>query len=136
MNNYEEIIAWVEDSFNQALNGEISPLKLYFELSELEKIAKAYKESLRECAINELHGAKEYVSNGIKFEKFQGATYDYKNNSEWQKQNEILTDIESKCKTVIQLKNDGKEIDIDLIPFDGAVKNNNKESIKIIKLKN
>lgn len=116
----------------QVLNGEYDALKLYTELTELEKAIKDAKAEILEDAMTEFdkHGEKTVVLHGYEIAVTQSGRYDYSSSSDWNTKKAELKDIETKMQAAYKsnssvLDNDTGEV------FEPASYKSNKASLRL-----
>ena len=100
-----QILNYLHDLNDKALNGDTSPLKAYIECKTIEKLLKDVMSGLHEAAITEAetYGKGEHEAHGAKFQVKNGAArYDFKGVSAWAQLKEELTAIELQGKALVK----------------------------------
>ena len=100
-----QILNYLLDVNEKALNGELNPLESYIELKSIESCLKDVLKGLQEDAINEAekYGKGEHEAYGAKFNVRNGATrYDFKKIAEWSKLSAELKVFEEARKSIIK----------------------------------
>ena len=104
-----EILNYLLDVNEKALNGELNPLESYIELKSIEACLKDVMKGLQEDAINEAekYGKGEHEAYGAKFNVRNVATrYDFKKIAEWAKMSAEIKAFEEHRKTLAKLGGD------------------------------
>jgi beta-N-acetylglucosaminidase len=115
MNQVNQILS---EAVEQVINGMADPLEVFAYLKEVEKHLAKCKEEIENDVFTEAdrYGDKTFEHKGFKFTKTDGrATYDFKDIEQWNKQKEILKDIEEKSKAA------AKNNKITMVTEDGEV---------------
>ena len=126
----------IEHLKRQVLDGDISPLKFYSMLQDLEKAIKEAKEEILDSAITEFerYGTSKIKEYGFEISLTKSDRYDYSGSSVWTSKKESLSEIEEKMKHAA--KAGGTVIDESTGEvIEPAIYLANKESLKFTKLK-
>jgi len=100
-----EILNYLLDVNEKALNGELNPLESYIELKSIESCLKDVMKGLQPDAIDEAekYGKGEHDAYGAKFNVRNGATrYDFKKIAEWAKMSAEIKAFEETRKSLIK----------------------------------
>ena len=83
-----------------ANDGEIPSIEAYIIFSEIEKLAKDYKEQISKAAYDEVDRISDpnYTLNGRKITCQSRAVWDFKHISQWNDKNKELKEIEERSK--------------------------------------
>ena len=101
-----EILNYLLDVNEKAINGEINPLESYIELKSIESCLKDVMKGLQPEAINEAekYGKGEHDAYGAKFNIRNGATrYDFKKIAEWAEMSANIKAFEETRKHLVKV---------------------------------